>query len=47
VHILHRVAGPYSSVLFLEIGTSEWVPVGEEKLSMVVKGKGSKGMNVI
>ena len=41
LEVLQDVAGQCAPVLFLKMGTKDWVPVGEENLFSLVKGKNS------
>jgi len=47
MEILQAAAGAASPVLFLKMGTDEWIPVGEESLFALVGGKGAAAAVVI
>ncbi len=44
---LQEAAGPSYPVLFLKMGQQDWIPVGEEELYALVKGKGGTSAVVI
>jgi len=47
VDALQNVAGPSYPMLFLKLGASEWIPVGDEMLQKTVPGKDGKAALVI
>ncbi len=47
VDLLQEVAGPSSPVLFLKMGGTDWEPVGEEMLFVLIPGRNSKEAVVV
>ena len=47
VDTLQKVAGPSYPMLFLKLGASEWIPVGDEMLRKTIPGKGGTAAVVI